>query len=188
MQQLRNALAALWHLAAIVYVIVVFVVIGWQVENGGTYLLRGTIGSILLFAIASTLMAWLDQVVRRNVRVTEGELARQPGARERLRSYARITSHVLRAVVALSALLGILYLWGVDTPAWLELPFPRFVLRVAGTAIVAILIGVVVWEMVSAAVERALRAREGEETATARHARLHTILPLLARSSSWCWR
>ncbi len=180
-QQLRNGIAALWHLAAIVYVIVVFVVIGWQVENGGTYLLRGTIGSLLLFAIASTLMAWLDQVVRRKVRVTDGEMARQPGARERLRSYAMITSHVLRAVIALAALLGILYLWGVDTPAWLELPFPRFVLRVAGTAIVATLIGVIVWEMVSAAVERALRAREGEETATARHARLHTILPLLRK-------
>ncbi len=100
-QQLRNAAAVLWHLAAIAYVGLVFVVIGWRVEDGGAYLLRGTIGSILVFAIASALMAWLEQLVRRNVQATEGELRHQPGARERLRSYARITSHVLRALVAL---------------------------------------------------------------------------------------
>ena len=180
-QQLRNAVAALWHLAAIAYVLLVFVVIGWRVEDGGAYLLRGTIGTILLFVIASALMAWLEQLVRRNLRASEGELAHQPGARERLRSYARIASHVLRALVALAALLGILYLWGVDTPAWLDLPVSRFVLRVVGTAAVASLLGVIVWEMVSAAVERALRAREDEEGASARSARMRTILPLLRK-------
>jgi small conductance mechanosensitive channel len=180
-QQLRNVAAVLWHVVAIAYVLLIFVVIGWEVEDGAAYLLRGTLGSILVLAIASALMAWLDRVVRRNVRATTGDLAHLPQARERLRGYARLLVQFFRVLVVLGAALGILYLWGVDTPGWLALPAARFVLRVLVTAGVGCLVGVVVWEMVSAAVERALRARDGEETATARSARLHTVLPLLRK-------
>ncbi|MDF1586364.1 mechanosensitive ion channel domain-containing protein [Marinimicrococcus flavescens] len=180
-QRLRRITATVWHLVAIVYVVLVYVVFAWRIENGGVYLLRSTVASLAVLVAGSLLFGLTERLLRRSLQPEPGAVPPRNGMRARLRGYLREALNGARLVLAAAMVLAILWIWGVDVGAWLTTPAVQQLLRILLTAGIAIGFGVVVWEALNAWIERYLTRLGDGDDRRSRAARARTVLPLLRK-------
>jgi small-conductance mechanosensitive channel len=181
---LRNGLARIWHWLALALLAAFW--LGWAVEapHGNGALLR-SFGSVVIIVILMRLvqivvLGALDRLMSLRPEAT----SRYPGIGARLALYHPALAAIARALIFGVAMLALLQLWGLGALDWLVASqagrrLMSSVLTLAATVLVAIL----VWEAVGAAVERHL-ARLAQEAQAARSARVRTLLPLLRTTLS----
>ncbi|NYZ13200.1 mechanosensitive ion channel [Azospirillum sp. RWY-5-1] len=175
----RARLADVWHVIAILYVVVTFGVWMLNVYGGFEYLARATGLTILIAAAARLLVNGIGRVLRRGFRISAEYRESFPQLEERANRYLPLLHRVLKAVVWIVALLAILNVWGVNTVDWLESPVGRRVIGSGVTIASMLVLAVIAWELVSALIERFLSETDRHGVRIERSARVRTLLPLL---------
>lgn len=171
----RRRMADLWHVAAILYVLVTYGVWVLNVYGGFEYLARATLVSLVIAVAARVVVNGLDRGLRRVLALPSGV----PNLEVRLLRYLPLLHRILKAVIWAAALMAILNAWGVDSLAWLDTDLGRRVLGSAITIALIVVIAVAAWELVSGLVEFYLTETDREGMVIERSARARTLLPLL---------
>jgi small-conductance mechanosensitive channel len=171
----RKALADVWHILVIIYLVALFVVWLFDVRGGFEYLARASAGTLGVVVVAAIVSSAMRRIVAGAFRLQPDIVHRYPGLEARANRYLPILREVVRFGVWIVALLFILQFWGVRSLQWINSPAG---VRVVGTLIsigLVLLVFLVAWESFAMALERyAVRlATRGMGAARAR-----TLLPL----------
>jgi small-conductance mechanosensitive channel len=171
----RKALADVWHILAILYLVGLFGVWLFDVRGGFEYLAHASLGTLLIIGSAWLLIGVMKRIVAHAFRLNPDVTWRFPSLEARANRYLPIFRDAVRLVIWTLAILLILQVWGVHSLQWLS---SEPGVRVVGTLVaigLVLLIALVVWETFAMALERyaARLAARGSGGARAR-----TLLPL----------
>jgi small conductance mechanosensitive channel len=179
LQGLRSRLAEIWHVLAVLYVIAGFAVWALKVKGGFDFMLRASIASVLILALAAVVSAALGRLIERGFAISQDARQTFPRLEARANRYLPVLHVVLRGAVAVVTVLALAQAWGLDTLSLLASEGGRRVVS-SLISISAVLLGaLVVWELVSGTIERYLAATDGDGNAVQRSARVRTLLPLV---------
>ena len=179
MSQFRGRAAEIWHLVAILYVLAIYGVWVLEVPGGFDYVVRSTGISVLIIAVSHALVLVIRKVLRRVFAISEEQKARFPGLEARAGRYLPFLSGGAQFVLYGAAVLAILRVWGLDAAGWIATPTGIAIAKGLANIVVILLISLLVWELISAGIERYFAARDSEGNEVARGQRALTLLPLL---------
>ena len=179
--RLRDRLADIWHVPAVVYTVAVFGVWVLGIEGGFHYLARATSVTAVILVAAWLLMTGLNRLLVRGFAIRQELRDRFPTLEERANRYLPALSLLLRWAIGLIAALALLETWGVDALGWLDTPLGQR-LAEGGFSISAVLVlALIFWEAVNSGVERYLTQTDGQGNVVERSARIRTLLPLFRK-------
>jgi small-conductance mechanosensitive channel len=173
---LRQGLAGCWHGLAIFYIAIIYLVWALDVTGGFAFIVQRTLGTVAVVLVLWALSGGLRVLVRRGFTVADELRVRYPALESRANLYLPVLRRVLAVVVWIGGAVVLLQLWGVDSLVWLGSDRGRRLVGMLLTIGLAIGLGIVIWEVASALIERSIRRLDGLTTV---NARLRTFLPLL---------
>jgi len=182
-RRLRRSLGEVWHLAAILYIVGLYLIYALHIEGGFAYVLRASALSLVIILAAQLLMRAIRALSRRGFALSPALKAKFPTLEHRANRYLPILTGLCGAAVYGLAGLGVLRAWGFAAFAWLGTDLGR---QIAGQLLSTGLIlaaALALWEIVDSAIER-YRNGLGSE-AGPRRTRLPTLLPFL-RTAALC--
>jgi small conductance mechanosensitive channel len=154
--QLRRRMADLWHVLAILYVVVVYLVWVVGMPGGFAYVTRATLLTALTIFLAIAAASFSARMINKAFSLSTELKARLPALEARVNRYLPVVKSILRGVIAAIAGLAVLQAWGLDVLQWLSEPAGRaLVSRLASIAAI-VLLAIVAWEALSAGIERYL--------------------------------
>jgi small conductance mechanosensitive channel len=175
---LRLRLADIWHVLAALYIVAVYAIWALHVQGGFEFVLRASILTLCILAAASLAGAGMYKLVDRAFAISPETRQRFPGLELRANRYLPVLRNVLRIAIGVIAVLALLQAWGMESFAWLATDVGRRVLSALITIGAALIAALVVWELVSAAIERALARNPNVGAGITLSARARTLLPL----------
>lgn len=176
---LRDRLADAWHILAILWVVAVWGVWALGLEGGSERLLRSSLSTVLVVVVAKLLDEGLRRILNRAFRISPELSRRLPGLETRANRYLPALKGLVGIIIMLAAGIILLEIWGLGAFAWFGQG--RIGARVVSSGIsIAFTLGLalLVWEVANTAIARHL-ARLSTDAATARSARVRTLLPML---------
>jgi small conductance mechanosensitive channel len=174
--QLRRRMADLWHVLAILYVVVVYLVWVVGMPGGFAYVTRATLLTALTIFLAIAAASFSARMINKAFSLSTELKARLPALEARVNRYLPVVKSILRGVIAAIAGLAVLQAWGLDVLQWLSEPAGRaLVSRLASIAAI-VLLAIVAWEALSAGIERYLASADASHSQRAR-----TLLPLIRK-------
>ncbi len=176
---LRDRLADVWHLLAILWLFAAWGVWALEVRDGFERLLRVSLLTILIGGLAKLADVLARRAIARGFRVSPDLARRYPGLEARANRYLPVLKGLVTTLIAIVALLFLLEAWGLDAFAW----FGRGqlggrLLRSLVSMGLTVIVAVTVWELANAAIARHL-AKLSRDAQAARSARVRTLLPML---------
>ncbi|MEK9684011.1 MAG: mechanosensitive ion channel domain-containing protein [Rhodospirillaceae bacterium] len=169
----RARLASVWHVLAICYVASVFLIWSLEVEQGAEFIFRATVLTALIFVASYIGSTGLLLATKRIFSLKEDVKKRYPGLETRTNLYVPIIQRAGNLIIGLIAAVTLLEVWGTDILSWFASgPGQSFIGSLLTIALL-IVITIIIWEFVSALVERYLT--EGDLVSS----RARTLLPLL---------
>jgi small-conductance mechanosensitive channel len=176
---LRNRLAEIWYIPAIILDLSLWAVWALRVQNGYVLLLQYSLTTVAVLAIARLASVALLMTLDRLFRINPEFLRQFPGLEERANRYFPVLRTAISGLVVVVTIIALLEIWGIDATAWFSSS------QVGGRLVSAVitigLAGVValaIWEASNAAIEQHL-LRLSREGRFARVTRLRTFLPML---------
>jgi small-conductance mechanosensitive channel len=176
---LRNRLADIWYIPAIILDLSLWSVWALRVQNGYVLLLKYSLTTVAVLVIARLVSVALLMTLDRVFRINPEFLRQFPGLEERANRYFPLLRAAISGLVAIVTIIAWLEIWGIDATAWFS--SSQVGGRLASAVITIGLAGVValaVWEASNAAIEQHL-LRLSREGRFARVTRLRTFLPML---------
>lgn len=171
---IRRRLADVWPVLVVLYLVAFYAI--WVFDLGFVFLLRAT-GLTLGVVLAARLLVVLSgKAVSRAFRVGHDMTLRYPGLESRANRYLPVLGRVLRSVIYIAAALLILQAWGVESLSWLTSPDGVQFIGTALGIVVVLTLALILWEMISLALDR-YAARINSTSRSS--ARMRTLLPLL---------
>jgi small-conductance mechanosensitive channel len=180
--QLLQALAAVWHILAIAYLVGFFIVAAFGIEGGFTYMLRGTIQSLLILAGAWLVIFCARWLLDRLLPPAATHDIEPSSVQSRISSYRPAVSAAVRVIVVGFAGLSVLQAWGIGVLDWLDQPVGKRVLGAAVSIALVLVVAVLAWEVASNAIERYLTMQDQDGVDLQRRARVRTLLPLMHKA------
>jgi small-conductance mechanosensitive channel len=174
----RNRVADVWHVLAIVYLLGIFLVYALRIEGGFFYIVRATLVSLVVVIAARLIVGLARRASRHGFAISPELKAKFPTLETRANRYLPIMTAAVSAIVYLLAALTILQAWDIESFAWFGSPFGRRVVSGAISLGTVLIVALVVWELFSSAIERYLTAVDPEGNPLPRSARARTLLPL----------
>ncbi len=178
---LRGRFADIWHVLAVLYLIAGYIVWALDVEGGFQFLLRASLLSALVLAVAALAALGVRRTVRRIFTVSADLKATYPMLEDRANRYVPAIQTVLRTAIFAVAAIAILQAWGVDAFGWLAAPSGRRVITGGLTIVIILVAALLFWEIVSSAIERYLE-RLDHASNIGGSARVRTLLPLARKA------
>ncbi|MDQ2694858.1 MAG: mechanosensitive ion channel, partial [Pseudomonadota bacterium] len=176
LRALRNRLAQIWHLLAILYVFLLYGIWALEISGGFAFLLKATVLTLLILVIARFVADGLAAFVQRGLSLGRELRNWVPGLERRINRYIPAAQTGLRWLVYLLAGLAILEAWEVDTFDWLASE-PGQVLTSTALTILGIIVGsLAVWEIATSLIEANLAETDRFGRARIRSARTRTLL------------
>jgi len=173
-QGLRLWLARSWHVLAIAYLVIGYAVTILGAGGGFAVMQRGTILTLLvLFAMS---MAFHVAARIKSKQAHKGGVVTSSIYRPVLQAVLRLATWVLGAA-------GIAAVWGVDVQAMFLSPWGQRIMGSLFTITTTIVIVVLIYEMVHAAIERKLNIKDAEGNVIEADARARTLLPMLRNAA-----
>jgi small-conductance mechanosensitive channel len=178
MAVLRRRAAAAWHIVAIFYLIALWLVWAFEVQDGFSRLIRVFISTVVIVSASRLLVVAATGAVDRVLRIDPALAVRYPGLEQRARRYHPIARSVVTGIVLAVALILLFQAWGLDSLAWFEAgALGGRVVSAVVTIAVTVLLSLMCWELANAGVQRHLD-RLTRDAQAARSARLRTLLPM----------
>jgi small-conductance mechanosensitive channel len=176
---LRDRLADVWHLLAILWLFAAWGVWALEIRDGFARLLRVSALTALILGAAKLADMLLRRAILRGFRISPELAKRYPGLEARANRYLPVLKALVSGIIAVLALLFLLEAWGLDAFAW----FGRGQLgaRLLSSLVsmaLTIAVALMVWELANAAIQRHLN-RLSKDAQAARSARVRTLLPML---------
>jgi moderate conductance mechanosensitive channel len=176
---LRNRFADIWHVAAIFFVMGLWVVWAMRVQNGYALVLQYFLATmaVLIAARLGSIVALggLDRIFRINPEFA----ARFPRLETRANRYYPALRSTVSCVIGIVTMLVLLEVWGMHALRWFETGQVGSRLLSAGaTILIASAIALLIWEIINAAIDRHM-TQLSREARFSRMARLRTLLPML---------
>ncbi|CAA7613178.1 putative Mechanosensitive ion channel protein [Candidatus Terasakiella magnetica] len=178
-QGLKVRLADIWHIIAILWVLAIYVVWALQVKGGFEFMLRATILTLVILALAGSVSALLRRAIDRGFAVSQEIRDRFPLLEARANRYLPILHVVLRGTVAVVTALTLAQAWGLDGLGLLATESGRRAVSSLISIAVVLLSAMVVWEVLHGAIERYLSATDADGNHLQRSGRAKTLLPLV---------
>jgi small conductance mechanosensitive channel len=180
LRSVRRLVAANWHLAAILYVLVVLSMWLAHADAGFVYIVRATASTALAVALAVVLRRLAHRVLARLFRVTDEMRSRLPGLEARANRYLQVFNVGATVVIVGLAALAVLQAWGLASFGWFETPTGRRVRTSALSIGATLLVAIAIWEGVNALLERYAASAFGTGWSRGR-ARFGTLVTLAQR-------
>ena len=179
---LVSRLADVWHLPALLYVVVAYGVWALQADTSFLFLGRATIATIVLFVVWAIASKALATAFRRGLHLSDELDTKFPGLRARANSYFGILHRFLKILFLVVAALILIEIWIGGTLTWLMGDTGRALIGRLMTIILVVIGALVLWELVTSVIERML-ARTDDDPDGSRAARLRTLLPLIRNAA-----
>ena len=174
-QMLRNRIADIWHVLAMLIVVAIFIVWAIEVKDGFGFLVRGSVFSVVILFVALIASTGLRSGLDRLFSIRKDLNMRFPGLERRANRYVSVLHWLLNVAVWFIAVVMIMESWKIDALSFLATPEGAAVICHIMTVAIIVLVAVVVWEMGDGLVTRHVApAHDGTSGA-----RLRTLLPLL---------
>ena len=174
----RRRIADIWHILLILYLITVYFVWVFEVAGGFQFALQATLLTLVIGAVARLFAAAANQAIKRGFALSHDVKLRLPGLETRANLYLPWLQASVRTFIYVLAAFAILQAWGLGIFAWLAEPAGRVLLSKVFSIVLIIAAAIIVWEIISAAVERYLEATDENGGEVARSQRIRTLLPL----------
>jgi moderate conductance mechanosensitive channel len=177
--KIRGSLAAVWHVIAIAYLVLGYLVWAFEIAGGGAFLLRATLLTLGALAIGKLASSLQHRAVSRLFSVSQEIAVRHPLVEVRANRYLSVLRGLVDLVIFVVAMSAILEAWGLRGFSWITTDIGR----ATTTRLVALgfFVGgaILAWEVSSAVIEHRLRSLDGPTGYGPRSQRLRTFLPLL---------
>lgn len=170
LQSLRLILARRWHILAIAYLIIGFLVTVLGVDKGFALMLRGTILTLLIFA---TMRLMFHGIERWGMSDTMAGAA----------LHHAIIRTLMQAVIWVLGGIGIAAAWGADIMAFFGTPLGQRVMGATFSVGGTIVILAFIYESFSNAIERHLNKRDSDGNVVQASARTRTLLPMIRNTA-----
>ncbi|HEY0417897.1 MAG TPA: mechanosensitive ion channel domain-containing protein, partial [Acetobacteraceae bacterium] len=177
--RVRRVVAPLWHIVAIIYVMALWLVQALEVPDGATRLLRVFLVTAAILAAGRLVLLLLLGAMNRFARLGAGLSHNKAGVEARVSVYSPMARTLAKVLVSALTIIVLLEAWGFPAISWFSSGAlgGRLVAALSSVG-VTILLALLVWEAVNAAIQRHL-ARLVAQSQLARSARLRTLLPML---------
>jgi len=176
---MRNRLADIWHILAIILNLALWAVWALQVQNGYALLLRYFFAGVAVLAIARLASIAIMTALDRIFRISPEFLRQFPGLEARANRYFPALRAIVSGVIAVITLIALLEVWGIDATDWLSGDrIGGRLLSALVTIGIAAVVALAIWETTNAGIDQHL-VRLSREGRYARAARLRTFLPML---------
>lgn len=179
--RLRRRLADLWHVLAVLYVLVAFGIFVSGEQDGFFFLVRATAITFAAFAVAVALTRVARRLIDRLFRIDDDLNYRFPGLRQRAGLYRPILNRTVDIVLGLIAVGVSLGAWGLNLYEALDSDARAALLQSVLIIALVVVIGVAFWEFASGAIQRSLSGTYPDGTPRQQSGRTKTLLPLLRR-------
>ncbi|WP_246503890.1 mechanosensitive ion channel domain-containing protein [Plastoroseomonas arctica] len=176
---LRDRLAEVWHLVAILWLFAAWGVWALEVRDGFYRLARVSAATVLIGFAAKFLDVGARRAIQRGFRVGPELAQRYPGLEARANRYVPALKGGVSACITIVAALVLLEAWGLDAFGWFKQG--QLGNKLLGSLLsigFTIFLSVLVWEVVNAAIARYL-VRLARDAQASRSARVRTLLPML---------
>ncbi len=173
MQSLRLWFARSWHVLAVTYLIIGYLITALGVAGGAALLMRGTVLTFLVFVFTGLA---LHKTTRFGIVRTD-----DPAFKPQLHHV--ILRFSLRFLVWLVMVVGIAAAWGANIPAFLSTPVGQ---RISGSLFsigVTIVLLALIYGSVSTSIERHLNRKDKDGRLIQTSARVRTLLPMLRNAA-----
>ncbi|MEQ8964716.1 MAG: mechanosensitive ion channel, partial [Azospirillaceae bacterium] len=175
----RRRVAEVWHLLAIAYIGVVYVIWMLEVPGGFGFLLRSTILSVVVVLAARLAMDAIGRAMRRGFRVSAEMRESFPGLEARANRYLPVLQRLANFLVVVLAVLALLQIWRLGGFSWFTTPSGRGLASSAVSIVFVLAVLFALWEGISAAIQRYLQRTDETGERVVASARARTLLPLL---------
>ncbi len=168
-----------WWIPALFFNFALWLVWAARLRNGYSHVGRLFLVTVVVMLAGRLAAAILLGLLDRLFRLSPDFEQRYPGFGRRADRYYPLLRRGVNAAVVVTAAIVLLQAWGLPSLAWFA--GGAFGARVASASIsilIALAVGVIVWETANAALDRQI-TRFGEAAQTARAVRLQTLLPIL---------
>lgn len=176
----RQLAAAYWHIAAILYVAMVFVVWVFQTGGGPFFVIRATLITVLALLVARLVVRVVQGGVRHLFRVTDDIRQRFPALEVRANRYLQIFNLGIVAAGYGFAAVVILQAWGLRSLDWLSSPTGQRVVTSTISIALIVVIAITLWESINAVLDRYAQRIFGTQP-TRRGLRVRTLITLAQR-------
>ena len=179
LRSLRARLADAWHILAVLWVVALWGVWALGLEGGFERLLRSSVFTVLVVAVAKLLDEAVRRLLNRAFRISPDLARRLPGLEARANRYLPALKGMVGGLLIAAAVIVLLEIWGLGSFAWFGQGRVGSRMLSSGVSITITLgLALLVWEAANTAIARQL-ARLTTDAATARSARVRTLLPML---------
>ena len=176
---IRNRMADVWHVLATLYLLAAWVVTALEIEDGYGRIVTFTVTTILVVAGAKLAELGLNRAMERMMAIDPKVVGKHPGIEARVNRYLPALKTLLGAAIWTAAAVILLQSWGFNAFSWFAPGNVGHRLLGALASIgITVLVAILVWESVNAAIQRRLDA-VARDAQAARSARVRTLLPML---------
>ena len=176
---LRDRLAQVWYLLAVLCVVVLYGVWTLEVIGGFWFLLRAIMLTLLIMALGHMLLRLLEAFFKGGFQFSWNLGPQLSGLQTRANRYVPIIHTVLKGLVYGLGALAILQAWGVDTFEWLSSEAGRVLGFTAITVIGIVVVSFAIWEVASSLIENYLAEQDRFGRVQVRSARTRTLLTVI---------
>jgi len=172
----RRWLARIWPFVAVFYLVALWLVWAFEVQDGFARLLRIFVSTVVVVAATRFMIVGAYGALGRWLQIDPHLRDRYPGLEQRLRRYHPVARAVVSSLIAAASAVVLFQLWGIDSLAWFE-PGALGGRVISGliTIGLTLLVALLTWELANAGVQRRLAEVTGDGRG-ARSARLRTVL------------
>ena len=183
LQVLRARFAEVWHILALVYVVVIYAVWALQVPDGFEYLLRATLLTIVIGVAARAIASGTEGALKRFFSIGADLKKRFPALEARADRYLPALLYSLHTIIYLIALVALFQAWGIDVFHWLASDPGRRTVSTVATIALTVVIALLCWEAFTISGEVYLSRKLAVAGVGGRaHKRAHTLMPLIRRA------
>jgi len=173
---LRQRLAAVWHILAIIVVVGTFGVSVLHIEGGVLILLRATLLSAVVVLVAALAAQFVNRASERGFALKPELKARFPTLESRTNRYIPILTTLASVAIYVVAALALLQAWGIDAFVWVQAAASNSAVSSLASIAIVIVAAIVAWEAFVLAVENHMMRLEDDSR---RRARAQTMVPFL---------
>lgn len=155
-QTILNRVAAIWHLLAILYVILLFGVWALRIPGGFLFLFKATSLTVITLLALRTVLGLLNTIFNRGFRIGDDLKSRFPGLEKRANQYLGTLHKALRIGSYLAGVIVIMQAWGLNTFAWLTSEPGRVLGGTIASVSGILLVTFVIWEAANSLIENSL--------------------------------
>ncbi|MDD5267204.1 MAG: mechanosensitive ion channel [Methylococcales bacterium] len=175
-RHILRRLAPVWHIVAIIYVLMLYGIWALDLTSGFNFILKGTLLTALILVVGNSIAWFAERAFRHEFPIGEASRQRFPSLERRFKRYLPILQIGVKGLLNLFMILAVFQAWGISTFVWITTglgkTFSAEIAKISGIVLVTLLL----WEGVTLLMESYLGPSAGNGKPKQPSARLRTLL------------